>query len=507
MSNPARVRRGPIHDPHRAAGRTALVAVLACAAALVGLAFPAVAATATPDVIIGGSLTAVDDSATVVKNGSVWLNILDNDITPNANPVYVYNWTDPGHGVANLNSQTGEVEYLPSPDFSGTDTFTYQIRNSGINSAWATVTVMVQPSTNHPPVGAIDVVTVQSGTATDLAVIANDSDPDHDALSLYEISSGPTHGTAVIKDAAAGIASYQPVPGFSGDDVFYYYVQDALGAVNGQIAVEITVKSATFSGTKPVVIGTPAVGQTLTADPGDYTPSDGVTLSYQWSGSGGQIDGATASTYTVTAADAGTSLSTTVTAVRGADTLILTSDSVAVPVVNVTQPSITGTATVGHTLVASPGTWLSAPGLTFGYRWLRDGTPISGASLSSYLLTPADAGHRIAVRVLGQKAPFADVVASSTPRVVAALNLTRPSFRGVLRAGHVLTASKGLWAAPGHVYRYQWLRNGKVIKGATTYRYRLTRHDRGKWIRVRVTAVRTGFPAVSAVSAGKRVHS
>jgi hypothetical protein len=508
MSNPARVRvrLGPIHEPHRAAGRTALVALLTSAAALVGLAFPAAAATATPTVVVGASLTAVDDSASVVKNGSVWLNVLDNDIAPNADPVWISNWTSPAHGVADLNGETGMVEYFPAYDFSGTDTFDYLIQSSGYSS-WATVTVTVQPSTNNRPLGVIDLVTVPSGATTDLAVIANDTDPDNDALSLYEISTPPSHGTAVIKDAAAGIASYQPTPGFSGHDVFYYYVQDVNGAVFGQVAVEITVESATFSGTNPVITGTPAVGQTLTAEPGDYTPSDGVTLSYQWIRNGVYIDGATASTYTATAADGGTYLSATVTAVRGGETVILNSNSVTVPVVNEVPPSITGTATVGHTLLTSPGTWLSAPGLTFGYQWLRDGTPISGATLSSYLLSQADAGHLIAARVLGQNAPLDDVVASSAPRAVAALNLTRPSFRGVLRAGRLLTASKGLWAAPGHVYRYQWLRNGKVINHATAYRYRLTHHDRGKRIRVRVTAVRTGFPAVHAVSASKRIHT
>jgi len=508
MSNPARVRRSPMHDPHRAAGRAGFVAVLACAMALVGFAVPAAAASMTPAVIIGGPLTAVDDSASVVKNGSLLLNILDNDIAPDANPVHVIpNWTSPAHGViAYLKTQTGALEYRPSSDFTGIDTFQYQIEGSGYYSAWATVTITVQPSTNVPPVGVDDTFTVPSGKATDLAVVANDTDPDNDALSLYEISAAPAHGTVVIKDAAAGIASYQPTAGFSGDDFFFYYVQDAPGAVNGQIGVHVTVESPTFSGTDPVVTGTPAVGETLTVEPGTFTPSDGVTLSYQWTRDWGEIVGATASTYDLTAADAGRYVRATVTAVRGGETVILSSDNVAVPVVNVVPPSVTGTATVGHTLLASPGTWSSPPGLTFGYQWLRDGTPISGATQSSRLLTQADAGHRIAVRVLGQSL-FGDVVAGSTSRAVAAVNLTRPSFRGVLRAGKVLTASKGLWAAPGHVYRYQWLRNGKVIKGATAYRYRLTRHDRGMRIRVRVTAVRTGFPAVGALSASKRVPS
>lgn len=63
-------------------------------------------------------------------------------------------------------------------------------------------------------------------------------------------------------------------------------------------------------------------------------------------------------------------------------------------------PYITGTARRGRTLTVNRGTWTSGTALT--HQWLRDGTPIAGATGRTYVLKSADVGHRIAVRVLGQ---------------------------------------------------------------------------------------------------------
>jgi hypothetical protein len=71
--------------------------------------------------------------------------------------------------------------------------------------------------------------------------------------------------------------------------------------------------------------------------------------------------------------------------------------------VNSIAPAISGTAIVGETLSCSTGTWgLPAPfaGLANGtpvysYQWRRNGSPIGGATASSYLLIADDAGMSI----------------------------------------------------------------------------------------------------------------
>ncbi|WP_210508306.1 S8 family serine peptidase [Naasia sp. SYSU D00057] len=65
----------------------------------------------------------------------------------------------------------------------------------------------------------------------------------------------------------------------------------------------------------PAVSGTPAVGATLTADPGTWGPAP-VELTIEWLRSGVPIPGATGATYTVTAEDAGRFLAVRVTAAK-----------------------------------------------------------------------------------------------------------------------------------------------------------------------------------------------
>jgi hypothetical protein len=74
-------------------------------------------------------------------------------------------------------------------------------------------------------------------------------------------------------------------------------------------------------------------------------------------------------------------------------------------------PAIAGTAKVGATLVCSPGTWTNAP-TAYSYQWSRDGTPISGATGSSYTVQAIDEGNTLscavaAVNVAGAGSPVA----------------------------------------------------------------------------------------------------
>lgn len=77
------------------------------------------------------------------------------------------------------------------------------------------------------------------------------------------------------------------------------------------------------------------------------------------------------------------------------------------------QLTITGTAKVGQTLTAVPGTWNPEP--TFSYRWYRSGSSIAGATKSTYKLTKSDAGKTITVKVTGTLAKHQTVALTSAP--------------------------------------------------------------------------------------------
>jgi hypothetical protein len=59
--------------------------------------------------------------------------------------------------------------------------------------------------------------------------------------------------------------------------------------------------------------------------------------------------------------------------------------------VNINPPSISGTAVVGQTLTAIPGTWTGIA--TVNGNWQRNGVDIVGAKLLNYTLVQADAGN------------------------------------------------------------------------------------------------------------------
>ena len=171
------------------------------------------------------------------------------------------------------------------------------------------------------------------------------------------------------------------------------------------------------------------------------------------------------------------------------------------------SPSISGTAQVGSTLSADPGAW-SIPWIGFTYQWLRNGKEITGATGPTYLLKPADAESRVSVRVMAGHVSFPSATASS-PSVPVSLapapRTTKVKVTGTARLGSRLKAGTVSWDVTGTRTTYQWLRNGKKIKGASSRSYRLTTKDVGKKISVRVTGTAPGHRPGSSTSAAKKV--
>lgn len=83
------------------------------------------------------------------------------------------------------------------------------------------------------------------------------------------------------------------------------------------------------------------------------------------------------------------------------------------PPVTSATPTISGTAQVGQTLTAVPGSWGPA-GVTVSYQWLRGGTPIPGATSSTYLLTPADANTNVSVTATGSLTNYTSISKTSS---------------------------------------------------------------------------------------------
>jgi hypothetical protein len=180
----------------------------------------------------------------------------------------------------------------------------------------------------------------------------------------------------------------------------------------------------------PTVSGTPEVGQTLTAAPGTWSNAP-TAFAYSWqrcdsAGANCTDTGSTGLTYTVTAADTGTTLRVEVTATNAFGPTRATS-SVTVPVAGPpaasAPPAISGSASVGGVLTATTGTWAGSP-TSFAYQWQRcdaaglSCTAIDGATASAYTVDAADSGSTLRVAVTASNSHGSATAVSAQTAVV-----------------------------------------------------------------------------------------
>ncbi|MFT4294645.1 MAG: CHAP domain-containing protein [Micropruina sp.] len=165
-------------------------------------------------------------------------------------------------------------------------------------------------------------------------------------------------------------------------------------------------------------------------------------------------------------------------------------------------PTISGTAKVGSTLTAKPGTWGPAP-VTLSYQWKANGTAIPGAT-GEALTVPASAkGKTITVTVTGSKPGYTTVAKTSkaTKKVAAGtLAAPTPTITGTVKVGQPLTVGPGAWTPSDATLTYQWYRNSKKIKAATAPAYTLVKADKGKKITVKVTGKKDGYASLTKTS-------
>jgi hypothetical protein len=160
------------------------------------------------------------------------------------------------------------------------------------------------------------------------------------------------------------------------------------------------------------------------------------------------------------------------------------------PPQNVGPPQIAGTPGPGNTLSCSQGSWTGSSPINYSYAWLRDNAAISGATSSTYAVKAADAGHAVKCRVTASNGG-GSAMATSSPVTIKRppRNTVAPKITGQPKVGRTLTCNKGTWTGSAPItYSYRWLRNGKVITGATAATYVAKAADAGKFVSCRVTA-------------------
>ncbi|MCY2950511.1 MAG: Ig-like domain-containing protein [Planctomycetota bacterium] len=180
------------------------------------------------------AFNGTEDSVLAVAAPGLLAN--DNDI--DENPLSALLINGPSNGSLILNPD-GSFTYTPGVNFNGTDSFTYAASDGAASSVPVVVTIAVDPA-NDAPIANDDGYTIAENTTlivAALGVLANDSDPDGDALSATLVSA-PSHGTLTLDPEGSFV--YTPDAEYVGPDSFTYMAGDGPLASDAAI-VSITV--------------------------------------------------------------------------------------------------------------------------------------------------------------------------------------------------------------------------------------------------------------------------
>jgi Concanavalin A-like lectin/glucanases superfamily/Putative amidase domain len=261
---------------------------------------------------------------------------------------------------------------------------------------------------------------------------------------------------------------------------------NAAGSGTATSAATNTVEAASppANSAVPTITGAAREAQTLTATDGSWTNSpSSYTRQWRRCDSAGanctDINGATATTYTLASTDVGSTIRIAVTATNAGGSTTETSAPTAVVAAdplpaNTSPPVITGTEIQTWTLTTSSGSWQPQPD-SISYGWLRcnaDGagcSSIAGATDSSYTLQAEDVGKTLRVTVTARNSRGSTDATSAATGVIqrlASVLIPIPDVdAGVAVAynGPYISATKWVWddANGRYVLTYQRRANGE----------------------------------------------
>ena len=236
-------------------------------------------ATVTVTVSAAGNTppTAVDDpSAATTQDTPVVIDVLANDTDPDPDTLTVSSVTQGTNG--SVVNNTSDVTYAPNALWTGVDTFTYEASDGNGGFDTATVTVTVSAAANNPPVAVDDSDSTVVDTAVVVDVLANDSDPDTDPLSVDSVTQG-ADGSVVNNTTNV---TYTPNASWTGIDTFTYTVADGNGGFDtATVTVTVTANlapTAVAGGPYGIAEG----NDDLVLDGSGSSDPDLDTLTYRW---------------------------------------------------------------------------------------------------------------------------------------------------------------------------------------------------------------------------------
>jgi hypothetical protein len=234
----------------------------------------------------------------------------------------------------------------------------------------------------------------------------------------------------------------------------------------------------------------------------NYSPAN-ATLTYQWYRGSSPISDATAQGYRLVAADLGQAITVQATVTAPGFAAATATSAAITPtagVLTLQNLTLTSPINVGDSPKAGYRITYEGPaGLTptLTWQWLRDGSPISGATEQSYKVTSDDRGRSLSVRLTAQLDGYADVTSTSASVTVTAWSVTLSGETITGSTDVLLTAGTEGPLPSGATVTYQWVKNGETISGATQSTYQAADDGAHPQFSVRVKVTTTDGASVT----------
>ncbi|QSX30230.1 tandem-95 repeat protein [Shewanella cyperi] len=172
------------------------------------------------------------DVVTMKRNASIDIDVLANDTDVDGDSLML---TSVNADLGQVSIVDNQLHYVAEAGHLGEAHLSYGVSDGKGGSASGKVTVSVLP--NKAPVAAPDMASVHSGNSVVIDVLANDSDPDADALTVTAASA--LHGTVVIN--ADNSLTYTPTVGYDGSDTVSYSISDGDGGeAQGTVTIAVS---------------------------------------------------------------------------------------------------------------------------------------------------------------------------------------------------------------------------------------------------------------------------
>ncbi len=384
-------------------------------------------------------------------------------------------------GQGSVNVASNKVNFTPASNFNGAAQLSYTV-SDGIESAQGVLNLTVI-AVADPPVAVDDTAEAIKLTPKTINVLANDSDPDGDTLTIT--SATLTSGSGTLSFNSSTI-TFTPNTGQGTFAQITYQVSD--GTFTRSAVVNITIRG----NNAPVAV---ADSVTINEDNSvDISPlnndtdadNDPLTIV------SAQVDTGTVSittnqihyippanyhgiaTINYTISDGFEQASSTVNITINPVNDLPTGT---VDIVGAAKEGVT--LTIGNTLADNDGLG------TFAYQWFRNDVNLPGATNNSYLLTQSDVGSKIHVQVSYTDGDGNNESVNSAKTLAIANVNDAPTgsidIVGTAQEDNTLTINNTLADQDGlGTFNYQWLADGVAITGATAATYSLSQKDVGK---------------------------